>query len=135
MDLAELCKVVNDGHGRLGIRAQALADRLLVVIRAAGRLAALEQALNHDSLRHVVHEHGVDGRRVADDALPAVDVVRVAGEAVDEELGRARRAHRRVDEADRHLDGHDAALADRRLDHLRRGPAARALLAQQVARR
>ena len=48
-----LAVVVDDGLGDLVERGDALRDRLLVVVRATARLAALQQALLHRLVGHL----------------------------------------------------------------------------------
>lgn len=87
-DAVLLLVVVDDGHAGLDKGAEALADALGVVVVAAARLAALEQAALHLRLGTVVEEH--EARR-ADGLLELDGLVELAREAVDEELAARRR--------------------------------------------
>jgi len=133
-------------------RTEALLDARRVVVVAAGRLSALEEALLEDRFR--AHEEE-DERRGADGVVELDGLVHLAREAVDEEaacgdaldarrgagllglagLGAHGGAHGVLEELDRDLHGDDLALGDVLLDHgaeLRAG--ASLLGAEEVAR-
>ena len=81
-----------------------------VVVRAAGSLAALQQAVEAGLVVDVVEEDALDVDAVAHDGLPPLEVVLVAGESVDEEAGPAGLGHRLGEERNGDLNGHDAAV-------------------------
>ena len=80
------------------------------------------------------HEDEVDDA-VGHVALPDLEVLRVAREAVDEELGLPGLLHGLAQQPHGDLGGHDGPLPDVLLDHLPQVRAALALRPQQVARR
>ena len=85
-------------------------------------------------LRALEEEHGLELGLGAHLAIPAVQVVLVAREAVDEERVLAALLHRGLEQSARDLDGHNGALADVVLDLLAHlGADALTLGAQQVA--
>lgn len=120
--------VLHDRHAGFLKRLEPLLDRLLIVIRAAARLAPLEQALLHDLLGAVEEQHEL-GR--AHGLLEPQRLVHLAREAIDEELALAglvllqRLGHGVLQELHRHLHGHDGPVLDAVLDQLaklRAGP-------------
>lgn len=91
------------GERLLNVCPEALADDLGVVVRAAGRGAAREEARAHDGLGAVEREHEA-GRAYG--RLEGQRLVKRAGEAVDEEARAAgRRAHGLLQQRERHGDG------------------------------
>lgn len=138
--------MLDDGHSLLVVRAEALADALLVVVLAPAGLAALEEPLRHLVLGGREEEHHA---RLADVLVELERLVHLAREAVDEEAAAAvapavaaaargvleRGAHRVLEQLDRDLHRHDLALADVGADHLAVLGARPGLLgAQEVAR-
>lgn len=140
IDLADkphLLIVLYNRQGVVEVRVEPLLEAVEVVVRspAAGGAAA-QAALDAQLLRALEEQDEQELGLVGHDALPAVQVVLVAREAVHQEALPARLLHRLVDERARHLHRHDLPVADLLLDHLpelRPGPLP--LLAQQVPRR
>jgi len=135
---ALLLKLVDHGHARFDKGAEALLDRLEVVVCAARRLATVQQALLHDGLG-ALEEEGELGRD--DGALEGVGLIEFTREAINQEqplfiLARNARLHSILQQLDGNLHGHNRALLDVRLDHLAELAAwAVLLLAQQVSSR
>ena len=77
--------VLDDGARLVHVGAEALLDSFNVVIRAAARLAPLEQACLHDVLGAIKEQAPCHNGLASHDALPAVEVVRISREAVCEE--------------------------------------------------
>ena len=115
----QLPEVVNDGHRRVDVGVEALLERLLVVVGAARPGGAPAQAaLDARLLVAVEEEDEALLDLVAHGGVPALQVVLVAGEAVDEEVVLLRLVHGGLEERARDLDGDDGAVADVALDQL-----------------
>mmetsp|Transcript_20056 Transcript_20056/g.62053 ORF Transcript_20056/g.62053 Transcript_20056/m.62053 type:complete len:206 (+) Transcript_20056:88-705(+) len=140
--LADGLEVVDDGHGGVEVGLEAFLDGLGVVVGADGLAGAgggggaLEDAFLHDGLGGVEIEQKLDVGAVGHVVVPALEVVEVPREAVDEEVALPGADHGLFEELERDLDGDDLALADEAVDQL---PVLRrwvfALRPQQVARR
>ena len=115
----QLPEVVDDGHRRVDVGVEALLERLLVVVGAARPGGAPAQApLDARLLVAVEEEDEALLDLVAHGGVPALQVVLVAGEAVDEEVVLLRLVHGGLEERARDLDGDDGAVADVALDQL-----------------
>jgi hypothetical protein len=142
--LALLLKLVHHRHARLLKRAEALANRLDIVVVAATRLAPLQQPAQHDLLGTAQEQHKL---RHAHRRLEEMGLVELARKPVDQEArgrGLGRRAaapgqdlgHGVREQRDGDFHGHDRALPDVRADELAVLAAGPHLLgAQQVAGR
>ena len=118
-NLANLLKVVNNGHACLDEGTEALANTVGVVILAATGLAALEKTGLHDSFGAVEEENELGG---ADSLLELDSLVHLARETIDKEASLLRTCllensgHGVLEESNSHLHGNDEAVADVVLD-------------------
>jgi hypothetical protein len=135
-DLALLLKLIDDGHARLDKGLEALADAVGVIVSAAAGLSALKETALHDVLRAVIEEDELGG---TDGLLELVGLIKLAGEAVNEEAALVRAAlleglsHGVLEELDGDLHGDDETVLDVVTDQIAELRAGALLLgAQQV---
>lgn len=78
--------VIHDGHRVVDVRVEALLQTLRVVVRAAAAFAALQTPGDALLLGALEEQHEQQAHLVAHLAVPALQVVLVAREPVDQEL-------------------------------------------------
>ncbi len=113
MHSASLCKELNDGSGGLFIGVEALANGLDVVVTAE----TAEASLLHGGFVAVKEENELHSSMLVHDLVPTLEVVRVAGETIDEEagdglLGSSMLLHSSTEELDRDLNGDNLAFVN-----------------------
>mmetsp|Transcript_28976 Transcript_28976/g.58375 ORF Transcript_28976/g.58375 Transcript_28976/m.58375 type:complete len:257 (+) Transcript_28976:347-1117(+) len=122
--------VLEDRRRLRCVHAEALLDRLDVVVRSAARLPALEAAGLHYLLRAIVEKDASKGQLISHHLLPAREVIGIAREAIDEEALPACRPDRIDQQLHSHLHGDNLALLDVLIDHVALRRAGLALRAQ-----
>jgi len=132
--LAGALEELDDGQRVVVVGGDALLEALHVVVRPPGATLSPSQApLDAHILGAVEEEHELHVHLLGHLAIPAVQIILIPGEAVDEEPGLARRLHGVLQQRARDLHGHNLAIADVILDQgAELGALAGTLLAQQI---
>lgn len=112
-DQVLLVVVLHNWKCVIRVSLKPLAEALDVVVRAAtARLASVEASLHTDLLGAFEKEDELQVDAVRHLAVPAVQVVLVAREAVDQEVTLPARLHCPIQQAARYLHGHNGAIAN-----------------------
>ena len=111
-------EVIDDGTGELFVRPKPLDDRLEVVVRSTARLSTLQQPLLHHLLGAVEEKQELH-TSLGHDALPAPQVVHIAGKPVHQEFRAPGFLHRGFQQTHRDLRRNDLSLADALVDEVR----------------